>query len=666
MFQYRMLIVLFFLPLCLLSQQKKKVLIIGIDGCRADALQVAATPNIDALLTNSIQSYHAQNEDVTFSGPGWSAMLTGVWSPKHGVTDNSFGGSNFGQYPHFFKRIEDEFPALNTASISQWHPINNSIVLNEADFKYNAPTEADVTNEAVDQLSNFDPDVLFLHYDDVDHTGHSSGFSPTNPSYLSTIEGVDTQIGIVLQALYARVNYPNENWLILLSTDHGGLGTSHGGTSSEEETIFFIAHNKFLAQQLIVPDTIVSPNPTDCIGNAKHLSFDGDNDYVNIPHFNELDFGTTQDFTLECRIKTSTAADVAIVGNKDWDSGNNKGFVFSFKFSNGPEWKVNIGDGTNRVDINTGGAVADNDWHHLALTADRDGFLIIYEDGIKIDSVDMSGLGDISNGAPLRFAADINAGYDYNGAIEEVRLWDTILPESDLNSWQCQSVTTAHPAYPSLIGYWPLNEGSGNSVQDQSTNSHTGSITGASWTNLDTTYSFANTPRITDIAVSALDFLCVPILPTFNLDGNSQLPSESIVNTVSDNTVGSLRHEIIASCPGDSVTFANALVDATLFISDGEIILPHHLSIIGLGSDNLILSGENKNRIFNIPAGISPSIENLKLINGFAELNGGALLNEGVLTLQNVIFENNHEGTTAKAMTNNNEVIIKSEVEVKE
>ena len=51
---------------------------------------------------------------------------------------------------------------------------------------------------------------------------------------------------------------------------------------------------------------------------------------VNIPHFPELDFGANQDFTVECRVKTSIAADVAIVGNKDWDSGGNNGFVFSF------------------------------------------------------------------------------------------------------------------------------------------------------------------------------------------------------------------------------------------------------------------------------------------------------------------------------------------------
>lgn len=78
--------------------------------------------------------------------------------------------------------------------------------------------------------------------------------------------------------------------------------------------------------------------------------------------------------------KTTTAADVAIVTNKNWDSGANDGFILSFKYANGPEWKANIGDGSNRRDINTGGSIANGDWHHLAASFDRDGDFRIFEE----------------------------------------------------------------------------------------------------------------------------------------------------------------------------------------------------------------------------------------------------------------------------------------------
>ena len=34
-------------------------------------------------------------------------------------------------------------------------------------------------------------------------------------------------------------------------------------------------------------------------------------------------FGSNQDFTIECRIRTNITGDVSIIGNKDWTSGSN-------------------------------------------------------------------------------------------------------------------------------------------------------------------------------------------------------------------------------------------------------------------------------------------------------------------------------------------------------
>ena len=61
-----------FLTFLLLSPfiySQNKVLIIGIDGCRPDALQQANTPNIDQFLSNSIYSWDALNDGITISGP---------------------------------------------------------------------------------------------------------------------------------------------------------------------------------------------------------------------------------------------------------------------------------------------------------------------------------------------------------------------------------------------------------------------------------------------------------------------------------------------------------------------------------------------------------------------------------------------------------------------
>ena len=178
-------------PFILSAQVTKKVMIIGIDGCRSDALIQANTPNLDELIANGVFSPDALNIEVTSSGPGWSAILTGVWSDKHGVTDNSFAGSNYQEYPSLFARVENHNFDLHTVSFCHWNPINDQIIQDEADFRLNLSTDAEVAAQAVDYLSVNDPDLLFLHFDDVDHAGHSQGFSPDVPAYLASIEQTD-------------------------------------------------------------------------------------------------------------------------------------------------------------------------------------------------------------------------------------------------------------------------------------------------------------------------------------------------------------------------------------------------------------------------------------------------------------------------------------------
>ena len=74
----------------------KKLLLIGIDGCRFDALRSANAPHLDGLIADGVAFEPIRifperyREADTISGPGWSSILTGVWADKHGVLDNEF------------------------------------------------------------------------------------------------------------------------------------------------------------------------------------------------------------------------------------------------------------------------------------------------------------------------------------------------------------------------------------------------------------------------------------------------------------------------------------------------------------------------------------------------------------------------------------------------
>ncbi|RZJ68651.1 MAG: hypothetical protein EOO50_00285 [Flavobacterium sp.] len=334
------------------AQNNRKVLYICIDGCRADALVAANTPAIDGLLPESIYTFEGLCAYKTWSGNGWSSMLTGTWHTKHGVTDNTFVGSNYGEYPDFLTRIEAFDPDLRTVTSVLWAPINTTIIQN-ADLKQTFTTDVAVKNGAVNALTNDDPDVLFVGFDDVDHAGHSFGFAPNVPQYISAIEDTDEHVSDILSALYARPNYENEDWLVVVTTDHGGTPAGHGGGALSERTIFAIYSNPSLVPEQLTRDALT----VNSVFNEAKFSAGS---YAQPSNQTNFQFGANQDFTVEFWVKPNAAftGDPTFVSNKDWDSGLNPGFVISAQQNQ--YWKVNVSEGDQRLDIQ-GGYLNPND-----------------------------------------------------------------------------------------------------------------------------------------------------------------------------------------------------------------------------------------------------------------------------------------------------------------
>ncbi len=256
-----------------------RVLIIGMDGTRAEALDVASTPYLDLLRSVGTADMDALTGDVSLSGPGWASMLTGVWCDKHRVIDNdvSWAQSRFDLYPHVFRRLHAQTPDASTLSVSHWAAINDEILCadehgdsceNSGDV-VTVATDAAVRDSVVEALTNGDPQAIFLQFDDNDHAGHGDpasadpgGFCPFaggdlsegeeggvctalnyNPHYVETIELTDGYIGDILTALYARPRFAAENWLILVSPDHGGGGAvfnQHGFPVAQDRRTFLI------------------------------------------------------------------------------------------------------------------------------------------------------------------------------------------------------------------------------------------------------------------------------------------------------------------------------------------------------------------------------------------------------------------------------------------
>ncbi len=242
------------------ASQTRKVLVIGIDGTRADALQAANTPNIDSIVAHGAYTFDSWCLGITVSGPSWSTIFSGVWYPKHGVTDNSYSGSHFDKFHLFPCLAKQHKPSLYAAEVMEWSPLIDNVpnVYDCYDVRVKVTDGGTGTTvpPVQTQLLNSNLDVMTVYFDAVDLAGHSSGFSPSNGAYINAIESVDAAIGTIITALKNRPTYASEDWLILLTTDHGGTGTGHGGNTVSERHIWWIGAGSHIThRQLNVAGT---------------------------------------------------------------------------------------------------------------------------------------------------------------------------------------------------------------------------------------------------------------------------------------------------------------------------------------------------------------------------------------------------------------------------
>ena len=121
-----------------------------------------------------------------------------------------------------------------------------------------------------------------------------------------------------------------------------------------------------------------------------------------------------------------------------------------------------------------------SNWTHLALVYSNH-FPSLFLNGTSVHTGLASSV-TIHPGADLGGAT--NTGYgQFQGALQEVRLWDVPLDAATIQTWMARTVTSQHPMYAHLQGYWPLNEGQGNSVSDLSPRRNNGLLMdGTSWT----------------------------------------------------------------------------------------------------------------------------------------------------------------------------------------
>ncbi|MFE6997222.1 alkaline phosphatase family protein [Microbacterium sp. NPDC057659] len=227
------------------------VLVVGWDGVRDDERRGAATPYLDALGGRGfLVPVQVHEKDPTISGPVWSTMATGVHSDRHGVVDNDFTPNRFAEHPDFLTVFRNARPSATVFAAGEWAPLFTTMSggplfagghrppVGQLDsLEGIAAIDEAVCGRAAQELLAADHAIVFAYFVLPDAVGHAEGVTPR---YRTAIETCDSQLGVLRAAIDARPGRADEDWTIIVLTDHGHRDEGHHGGDTDAERIAWI------------------------------------------------------------------------------------------------------------------------------------------------------------------------------------------------------------------------------------------------------------------------------------------------------------------------------------------------------------------------------------------------------------------------------------------
>ncbi len=232
------------------------------------------------------------SQTPTISAVGYNSLLTGTWVNKHNVPDNAIKDPNY-HYWTIFRFLKDQYPHKTSAVFSTWLdnrtkligdglPQTNHLRISypfdgfeldtvhfphDKEKHYIRNIDEKVTNEAATYIREKAPDLSWVYLEFTDDMGHRYGDSE---QFHEAIRLMDDQMGRLWKAIQHREKNFAEDWLIIITTDHGRdakTGQGHGGQSDRERATWMVTNAKSRNAQFVSTPGIVDIMPT----LARHL-----------------------------------------------------------------------------------------------------------------------------------------------------------------------------------------------------------------------------------------------------------------------------------------------------------------------------------------------------------------------------------------------------------
>ena len=255
-----------------------KAVFILLDGIPADLVESVSTPFFDEIAKDGgyARAYvggqgGGASESPTVSAVDYNSLLTGTWANKHRGYSNQIRSPDY-RYWDIFRLVKQHNPDLNTALFSTWEDNRTKLLGHgrpeaggdKLDYYFDGLENEEqrfpqdeareyikqiddlVSREAARYLAQHGPDLSWVYLEFTDDIGHLYGDGDEMAAAIMLMDG---NVGRIWRSVQARQQAEDEEWLVVITTDHGRdalTGKSHGGQTDRERTIWIATNSTAL------------------------------------------------------------------------------------------------------------------------------------------------------------------------------------------------------------------------------------------------------------------------------------------------------------------------------------------------------------------------------------------------------------------------------------
>ncbi len=212
----------------------RRVLLVSMDGLAPRVLDRVSTPYLDRLAAEGVRARHAETVVPPITMTSHASMLSGLAPEEHGVFFNRVEPWRKLGFRTLFSDCAERGwrCGLFAGKKKFFHFAHENPGVER--YRFGAD-HRQVVDLALAWASERKPDFLFLHFAEVDLTGHQHGWD--SEAQTQAIRALDASLAKFVPALQALEERPLS---VLVTADHGGTGTGHSEDRPENREIPWI------------------------------------------------------------------------------------------------------------------------------------------------------------------------------------------------------------------------------------------------------------------------------------------------------------------------------------------------------------------------------------------------------------------------------------------